>query len=109
MKMKFKAISISLFVFALVSCSSGRKDTNQLGSHTTEGETKIMTKRQVTVTEKSDIPTLRVNEVKADINRMEEKHFVALGYPEDVAKNIVEYRDDHGAFKSIDDLRKVDG
>jgi DNA uptake protein ComE-like DNA-binding protein len=44
-----------------------------------------------------------------DINRMTKDDFRSVGLPDNVAKNVVEYRDKHDGFKSIDELSKVPG
>ena len=101
---------------ALVVSACGGKETKQEGAALGEtqrhaGEAKVRSERQVTrtITSESEIPTVQSQTVKGDINRMEEKHFRALGFPKDVAENIVEYRDDHGPFKSVNDLEQVEG
>lgn len=101
---------------SLLVASCGGKETKPNGSNfgreqVTTGETDVVTQRQVTRTIQSQtsVPTVRETSIKADINRMEEKHFVALGFPRELAKSIVEHRDDKGPYKSVDGLREVKG
>jgi competence ComEA-like helix-hairpin-helix protein len=48
--------------------------------------------------------------VKVNINTADVKQLMTLtGVGRKVAENIVEYRDTHGPFKKVDELKKVDG
>lgn len=110
---------LTIFGAALVVSACGGKEAKQesasapaLGeTQRSAGEAKLKTERQVTrtITSESDIPTVRSATVKGDINRMDEKNFVTLGFPKTVAKNIVQYREDHGPFRSVDELDQVQG
>lgn len=62
---------------------------------------------QKTVIARQQIPTITVTRVGADINRMSASDFKALGLTGDLAQSIIQYRDAHGPFKSVKDLRKV--
>jgi DNA uptake protein ComE-like DNA-binding protein len=108
--MVFSAVT----ALGLSACSSSEKRTeaqqNVLGqAQATQGKVDVQTQRQVVITERSEIPTVRTVEVKADLNRMQPKHFVALGFAPDLARKIVEYRKDHDGFKSVEELRQVEG
>ncbi|MBC7692588.1 MAG: helix-hairpin-helix domain-containing protein [Methylotenera sp.] len=74
-----------------------------------EGNVDIQTQRQVVITEKSEVPTVRTVEIKGDLKRMEEKRFQALGLSPDLSRDIVNYRRDHNGFKSVDELKQVQG
>ncbi len=105
-------IVVSAFTALVVGCSSGSKqeDQNAFGNTQAEEATaEVLTERQVTVQETSEIPAVRTSSMKADLNRMNERQFVAFGFSEDIAKNIVEYREEKGNFKSVQDLKKVEG
>jgi len=62
---------------------------------------------QRTVIARQQIPTITVTRVGADINRMSASDFKALGLTGDLAQSIIQYRDAHGPFKSVKDLRNV--
>lgn len=72
-----------------------------------EGE--VTSKQKVVVRKKVEIPTVRITEEKADLNRMEFQHFKAVGVPSQIAQNILDYRDEIGIFRSVDQLRNVPG
>jgi hypothetical protein len=76
-----------------------------------EGEAEIRTRTRVVRTEieEHSIPTVRVCDEMADLNRMDRDHFMALGLSEQAAASIVDYRDDVGEFASVDQLREVPG
>jgi DNA uptake protein ComE-like DNA-binding protein len=81
-----------------------------LGSKTSEpGTAEIEHQKQVTITEKTQIPTLKTTSTKADLNRLEPNQLVALGVSRDLADGIIRYRDSHGYFKSVEELQKVEG
>lgn len=75
------------------------------------GETAVTTEHQVTQTvrTKTKVPTVRSSTVKADINRMDANQFYVIGFPKEVAENAVKYRQENGPYKTVDDLKKVDG
>lgn len=116
--MKLRSLLVLTLGAIAVSACGGKearpekKEGSALGeTRRSTSETPVAVQRQVTrtITSQSEIPTVRTTTVRADINRMEQKHFVAIGFPQDVAKNIVEYRDDKGGFQSVNDLKKVEG
>jgi DNA uptake protein ComE-like DNA-binding protein len=75
------------------------------------GTAQIQRQKKVvsTVIVKEKIPTVKESTIRADINRMDAKQFAAIGFPRDVAQNIVQYRDRNGPFHSVNDLSNVDG
>lgn len=79
--------------------------------HTSAGESEVRTERQETrtIASETDLPTVKTTSIKGNINRMEERHFRALGVPAGVSRSIVKDRDQHGAFRSVEDLRRVPG
>ncbi len=83
------------------------KTEREKGSATVESQKKIVTTE--TETERESIPTIGTTTHAADINRMNEEDFVALGLNDRLADKIVDYREKNGDFKSVDDLRKVPG
>lgn len=88
------------------------KQRAELGQpQVSESDTMIVSEREVTrtVKERTELPTIRVTEEKADLNRMTAQHFVALGVSEELASNIVDYRDTHGKFDSVNQLMEVPG
>jgi DNA uptake protein ComE-like DNA-binding protein len=83
------------------------------GTEVKRGETEVQGQREVVTkrTEplKEEVPTVAKGQEKLDVNRMDAKDFVALGLNQDTADRIVKYRDDHGPFRSINDLSAVQG
>jgi competence ComEA-like helix-hairpin-helix protein len=79
--------------------------------HVSPGTAQIQREKKVvsTVIVKEKIPTVKEQTIRADINRMNAKQFAAIGFPTDVAQNIVQYRDRNGSFHNINDLANVDG
>ncbi|HUP58324.1 MAG TPA: helix-hairpin-helix domain-containing protein [Bdellovibrionota bacterium] len=81
-----------------------------LGSQSSEpGTAEIQRQRQVIVTEKTEVPTLKTTSTKADLNRIGSEHLIALGVSPELADSIVRHREEHGDFKSISELLEVDG
>lgn len=80
-------------------------------SQISEGKARVQSEEQVTqrVMREAEVPTVRVIEEKADLNRMDSEQFAALGVPFDVARRVVDYRTRNGDFKSVDELRAVEG
>lgn len=74
-------------------------------------ESNVTTSRQVTrtITSQTEIPSVRTTVVRGNLNRMQPSHFQVLGLRADLAKKVVEHRDDKGPFRSVDELRQVDG
>lgn len=72
-----------------------------------ETSSEIRTRKEVIETHR--IPTVEERSLKADINRLDQSGFVALGLKPEVASAIVDYRAQHGRFTSEQDLRKVPG
>ena len=68
-------------------------------------------KRKVTQTilKEQEIPTIQVCETKADINKMDEKDFQALGFDQLTSRKIVQTREQEGSFRSVQDLSRVQG
>lgn len=56
--------------------------------------------------ESNEMPESSVNINKADIEELD-KHLKGIGKAK--AKLIIEYRDEHGNFKSIEELKKIKG
>lgn len=83
------------------------KTEQETGSATIEGTKKTITTETDKV--KESIPTIGTTQHRADINRMDEDDFVALGLSKEQAGKVTDYREKNGDFKSIDDLRKVPG
>ncbi len=80
-------------------------------AQTTPSQAEVTTREQVTrtVMRQMRIPSVRVVEERADINRMEPRHFEALGFPKQLSRNIVQYRQENKGFRSVDELREVNG
>jgi competence ComEA-like helix-hairpin-helix protein len=119
MKRSIALMCVASGALALASCSSSPKHPEQNEAQASregiaapsvkEGETAVK-RREVIVREHEEkIPSVATTKVRADINRMDEDHFRALGVPEKVAESIVDYRDDHGNFHQVSDLRMVPG
>lgn len=90
------------------------QEAGKIGGRTVEeSETtvKVREKQQITRTliEEEDVPTASYCEQKADINRMNEKHFTALGFDPATAKRIVDQRKKAGGFESVDQLAQIQG
>lgn len=83
------------------------------GTDVRRGETELKVKEKVvkreTETKSESVPTVEHVSQKADLNRMDSKDFLALGFPKKMADQIVSYRDKNGEFRSVDDLSKVPG
>lgn len=77
----------------------------------TAGSAEIQRQKKVMTTEtvREKIPTIRQTTIQADINRMNAKQFVGIGFPSDVAHNIIRYREQNGPFYSVKDMRNVEG
>jgi DNA uptake protein ComE-like DNA-binding protein len=75
------------------------------------GTAQIQRQKKVvsTVIVKDKIPTVKESTIRADINRMDAKQFTAIGFPRDIAQNIVQYRDRNGPFHSVNELSNVEG
>jgi len=71
------------------------------------GTTQIETSKHVA--QRTSIPTVEERVTKADINRMSEDAFMALGMNESSSKEVVRYRQQVGPFQSVDQLRNVPG
>lgn len=86
------------------------RGAGQLGEPMTrQGSETVASEQQITVTRKTEFPTVERSEIRADINRMNERHFTAMGFPSDLSKRIVQFREDEGPFGSVDDLMRVPG
>lgn len=87
-------------------------NTNELNKNDVEKDhDKVTVQKEVTRTITSDesVPTVLEGQKKLDINRMSAGDFKAVGIPESTAKNIVDYRDKHDGFRSVDELSQVPG
>src|SRR3954471_8634709 len=49
------------------------------------GNAEITQRKQVTVTEKTVVPSIKTSKTRADLNRVKEDHLIALGAPKAVA------------------------
>ncbi|OFZ19914.1 MAG: hypothetical protein A2X94_14760 [Bdellovibrionales bacterium GWB1_55_8] len=104
---------------ALVGCAGGEKRAEKTDSgkasvslgeeRQASGTADVQTKERVVVERSTQIPTVRSTREGADINRMSAEHFIAMGFPEELARNVVEYREEHGPFVSVDQLKAVPG
>ncbi len=76
-----------------------------------EGEASVPVRKKVTrtVVEQAQIPTVNICEQKADVNRMDVDHFVALGFSREAAEKIVSEREDRGPFSSVPELAEIEG
>ena len=85
-------------------------DTADIGSSNVErGAAQITVRRQV-VTERIgqlDLPTLRVCEEYANLNELEAEQLAALGVSRSTARAIVQHRQQHGPFATVDALDQV--
>ncbi len=77
----------------------------------TPGTAQIQRQKKVisTVIVKDKIPTVKETTIRADINRMDAKQFTAIGFPSEVSQGIVQYRDRNGPFRSVHELKHVEG
>lgn len=73
------------------------------------GKSAVTHKEEVVVERETQVPTIRSTSIGADVNRMNIEQFTALGFPQEVARNIVAYRNEHGPFGAIDELKAVPG
>ena len=96
---------------ALTACSSGEKAPEFGKGESSADHASVVTQEKVvrTVEKREDIPVVRSTHMGANINKMNVQNFATLGFPGPVAQKIVKYRDDHGDFKSVDDLKNVEG
>lgn len=76
-----------------------------------QGEADVAVRRRVVTTEleQLQVPTVQVCQEYADLNRMEARHFVALGVPQESADRIIQYREQQGQFQSEDQLSQIQG
>ncbi|MFP5387503.1 MAG: ComEA family DNA-binding protein [Bacteriovoracia bacterium] len=74
-------------------------------------EVQYQAKKKITQTllKEEKIPTIQVCETKANINEMDAQDFQALGFDKNTAQKIVQQRQERGAFKSVEDLSKIQG
>lgn len=120
----FSAMAALLFPASGVLAQDGKvveKDTDVIeqeagkigGTSVEKGETSVKIKERQRVTrtliEKEQIPTAKICEERADINRMNEKDFSALGFDQKTAKQIIQTRKQKGGFQSVDELAQVQG
>lgn len=90
--------------------AEANRPMNTLGRVEAEpGDAEVTTRRRVIVKSKSKIPTIRASREVADINRMEARHFEALGFSREAAQEIVRVRGERGGFRSVDDLAEIQG
>ncbi len=85
---------------------------DQLGSTArAQSSTEVLTQRKVMRTEtlKRSVPSVRETRVKADINRMDVDDFVVMGLTRRAAESVVQQRQEHGKFKSVEELSQVPG
>lgn len=73
------------------------------------GKSAVTHKEEVVVERETQVPTIRSTVVGADVNQMNIEQFAALGFPQGVARNIVAYRNEHGPFGSVEELKSVPG
>jgi competence ComEA-like helix-hairpin-helix protein len=83
-------------------------DVEKDKSHADVKVRKDITEKRVDI-DKESVPTVARTEHKLDINRADRDDFQAFGLSREMADKIVQYRKDHGDFKSVDDLRSVPG
>jgi hypothetical protein len=74
-----------------------------------EGAAPVTMQRRVMLRTTSKIPTVRRSMVVADINRMDESHFEAMGFSPEESRDIIRYRKDHGGFQDVEELASVPG
>jgi len=85
------------------------RPAEQQGKEEIRGSREIVERRTERVRE--SIPTVVTGQEMADINRMEEEDFHALGLAESIAEKIVDFRDKQpdDRFTSVDQLKQVPG
>ena len=78
---------------------------------TSKGSAEVETRKQIVTneTDRERIPVVEEKHIKADINRLSTDEFMKLGLARDVADKVVQYRKEHGNFRSVEDLKKVPG
>lgn len=105
-KMTFASTLALIAGIALGGCSG--KTSHEKGK---ESETVVEEKitRTETETKSRDLPGIEEVKIKADINRMKAEDFMALGLPKESAENIIDYREEQGSFRSVDELKQVPG
>lgn len=102
-------------VILLAACSSSEKkpayeEPGRIGEATkSAGITRVPVEEHVVITKSEEIPTITQSFSRADINRMNEDAFVAMGFPKEAAKNIVDFRDEHGPFTRVEELKTIQG
>lgn len=92
--------------------TSAGQSADQLGSTArAQSSTEVLTQRKVMRTEtvKRSVPSVRETRVKADINRMDVDDFVVMGLTRQAAESVVQQRQEHGKFKSVEELSQVPG
>lgn len=76
-----------------------------------KGTEKVQVQKEQTrtITSEERVPTVTTGPKKFDINRMTTDDFRSIGLSDSAAKSIVDYRDQHDGFKSVDELSQVPG
>lgn len=113
---------LALSLFSLANCASEQQKQEKslpppqpYSATPTTNQTKIgqpssaAGTANIEVNRTQTIPAIRTVKISGDINRMGAEHFEAIGFTTDQANNIVKYRNEHGAFKSVDELANVPG
>lgn len=77
------------------------------GEQDVKAQREVVTKKTETLDE--SVPTVTTGQAKIDVNRMQAKDFVVLGLDQRLADQVVKHRDQHGAFRSMDDLARIPG
>lgn len=87
-------------------------DTQNIGTRDVEeGEAEVSVRRRVVVRqmEEMDLPTVKICEEYADLNELGADQLAALGVTQSAAQAIVQYREENGAFASLNQLTQVEG
>lgn len=107
---KMKWMFSAALALTLSACAGSDKKS-PIGERTEEGKTQVVTEQEVTkkVEKETEIPLVRRTQVFADLNEISTDGLVALGVPNDLAKNIVKYREENDGFESVEELKDVSG
>src|SRR4051794_32399724 len=94
----------SALVFANSGSAQGSGSPDFGKSKLSQGKGEITTSKKVILQKKTEFPTVQIQQNRADLNRMEVRHFEVLGVPPELSKSIVDYRASNGPFKRNEDL-----
>ncbi|MCM2321850.1 MAG: helix-hairpin-helix domain-containing protein, partial [Oligoflexia bacterium] len=77
-----------------------------------QGQATIPVRKRITrtVVSQNQMPTVKICEERADVNRMDKEDFIAVGFSQEAAQNILQARSQRGGrFGSLAELGQIAG